>query len=519
MTAISDSPAEKARIEADLRRRAPKGVVLTLDISAPRPVITPFTLRFLIDETGAHFDACSADTEQARAQIIAAAAAAGAGGDLTCTIGLGVPTPAWADAVTMGVGAVSELGSGSITFSDADISLIAAPSVSQDTFDRVVGELESGLPDVFSLHAVLTPKPKATGEKAGPPEFTASLGTDGSVQLRGLLPDARTRDVVSNFARAEFGAAAVLMATRIQPDLPKGWPLRVLTAVQALAEVDNGTVLVRPDLVKIAGVSGAKDASDTVSRILSEKLGQGQEFDISVKYDEKLDPLAGLPTPEECVADLNGVLAEKKIPFDPGSANIAPEAKDTIDKLAAIMKTCVDVPMEVGGFTDSQGREEMNLQLSKDRAQAVVAALMARRVLTGNLTAKGYGETEPVASNDTEEGREANRRIAFRLLTAADTTAPADGTAENGEATGGDGDGAAASDSETVIPVQAADDATPRPPKRPDTLADTAPSDGTDLQDPGPDVGQRWRRVGRLAARAACRYTAGTSLASQRMNT
>ncbi len=73
--------------------------------------------------------------------------------------------------------------------------------------------------------------------------------------------------------------------------------------------------------------------------------------------------------------------------------------------------------MEIAGHTDSQGREEMNLALSRSRADAVLAALMARRVLTSSLTAKGYGEAEPIADNATEEGREANRRIEFRLRT------------------------------------------------------------------------------------------------------
>ncbi len=142
VTAISDSAAEKAKLETSLARRRPEGLKIALDISAPRPVITPFTLRFLIDGDGAHFDACSAENEQSRDRIVAAALDAGATDKQKCTIGLGVPTTVWSDAVTMGIGALKELGAGSITFSDADISLIAADSVHQSDFDGVVGELE-----------------------------------------------------------------------------------------------------------------------------------------------------------------------------------------------------------------------------------------------------------------------------------------------------------------------------------------------------------------------------------------
>lgn len=74
--------------------------------------------------------------------------------------------------------------------------------------------------------------------------------------------------------------------------------------------------------------------------------------------------------------------------------------------------------MEVAGHTDSQGGEDGNRKLSQARAEAVISALGARKVLTRNLTPKGYGESQPIAENDTDKGREANRRIEFVLLDA-----------------------------------------------------------------------------------------------------
>lgn len=452
ITAISDSAAEKARIEANLSRTVPKGLRLALDISAPRPVITPFTLRFLIDENGARFDACSADSERARDRILAAAASAGAMRKNACTIGLGVPTPAWADAVTMGLAAMKELGAGSITFSDADISLIAADTVTQEVFDRVVGELESNLPEVFSLHAVLTPKPAEAAAAPVVPEFVATLSADGRLEMRGRLGDELSRDAVDSFARSRFGSDSVHAATRLAPDMPPGWPMRVLAALEALGELDSGIARVRPEIIRVSGVTGSTTASDSVARILSSRLGEGLNFKLDIRYDERLDPLLGLPTDEECVAGINALLSEQKINFEPGSAQIARDASVTLDRIAEQMKLCPDVPMEVGGHTDAQGREEMNLELSQNRAEAVIAALMERRVLTGNLAALGYGETVPIADNDTETGREANRRIEFRLVK------PAAETAEGGTA---------AADESAVV-VATPDEDTPKPKPRPD---------------------------------------------------
>jgi OmpA-OmpF porin, OOP family len=92
---MTDSAEERRRLEVDLARRVPTGVRLALDISSPRPVITPFNLRFLISDGKGRFDACSADTEEAQARILAAARTAGMEGKGTCTIGLGVPSPNW----------------------------------------------------------------------------------------------------------------------------------------------------------------------------------------------------------------------------------------------------------------------------------------------------------------------------------------------------------------------------------------------------------------------------------------
>ncbi len=93
ITAISRSDAEKRTLEADLARAKPEGLNVSINISAPRPVLTPFTLRFVKDAEGARFDACSADNERARTRILAAGVAAGVEGKAPCTIGLGRADP------------------------------------------------------------------------------------------------------------------------------------------------------------------------------------------------------------------------------------------------------------------------------------------------------------------------------------------------------------------------------------------------------------------------------------------
>jgi OOP family OmpA-OmpF porin len=76
-----------------------------------------------------------------------------------------------------------------------------------------------------------------------------------------------------------------------------------------------------------------------------------------------------------------------------------------------------DLNVEIGGHTDSQGGEDLNQELSSARADAVRAALIARGATDDAIVAKGYGEAEPIADNETAEGRAANRRTTITWFT------------------------------------------------------------------------------------------------------
>ena len=415
VTAISDSAEDKARLEAQLSRAIPEDLQVELSISAPRPVIAPYTTRFILDDDGPRFDACVADTAQALERIERAAEKLGQVSAEDCIEGLGAPSRRWSDAVVMGIDAVGRLGGGTITFSDTDVVLVAALETPPAIFDEVVGELSNALPDVFALDATLPDPPDPSQE--GPATFTATLSPEGQVQLRGRVSDALMNQALENFANAQFGADVVTMGTRVVDDLPQGWSVRTLAAVDALSELSNGAVVVTPDLLTVRGNTGSNGANARISRLLIDRLGEQAEFEIDVTYIEALDPIAGLPTPEECVDKILGLTSERKIIFDPGSATLTAESGALVDDIAEVLRRCADLKLEIAGYTDSQGRDSMNLELSQQRANSVLAALRDRRVPVGSFEAVGYGETDPIADNSTEEGREANRRIEFRLIT------------------------------------------------------------------------------------------------------
>jgi OOP family OmpA-OmpF porin len=127
--------------------------------------------------------------------------------------------------------------------------------------------------------------------------------------------------------------------------------------------------------------------------------------------------VAALPLdPRRCVADLNRAVADRGIQFDPGRARIDPASREGIGALAAILHRCPAARVEIGGHTDTQGGDDLNEHLSRNRAEAVLDALLDAGIPHDRLAAQGYGAREPIAPNDTPEGRAQNRRIAFRLL-------------------------------------------------------------------------------------------------------
>ena len=414
VNAISDSIEEKRNLETRLARNTPDNVALAVSISAPRPVISPFTTRFVLDDQGARFLACAVDGPDAERAVLKAATDAGFEGKSTCVQALGAPSRTWGDAVAMSIAAVGKMGGGTVTISDTDVTLVAAMGTGQATFDDAIGTLENALPDVFALDAELPRAPEVGDE--GPPQFTATRSPEGEVQLRGRMPDDLTNSTAKNYAQAKFGRDGVTMGTRVTDGLPNGWAVRVLAGIEALSALSNGSVTVQPELVVVRGNTGNPDASADITRMLIDKLGQAAKVEIDITYVKQLDPIAALPTPEECVAQIGIVTEARKILFDPSSATITADTQPVVDDIAEILKKCPELKMQIAGYTDSQGREVMNQQLSQERASAVLSALRLRRVPVASFEATGFGEADPIATNDTAEGREANRRIEFTLI-------------------------------------------------------------------------------------------------------
>jgi len=156
-------------------------------------------------------------------------------------------------------------------------------------------------------------------------------------------------------------------------------------------------------------------------------LNSGGNYGIAVKADgylfhsENFDIPAGSDynmvnkTVELKNIKCGSKIALRNVFFDTGKSTIRPESNTELDRLVKLMNDVTTLKIELSGHTDNTGSATSNQTLSQDRAQAVVNYLVSKGISASRLVAKGYGSDRPVASNDSNEGRQENRRTEFEI--------------------------------------------------------------------------------------------------------
>jgi outer membrane protein OmpA-like peptidoglycan-associated protein len=126
------------------------------------------------------------------------------------------------------------------------------------------------------------------------------------------------------------------------------------------------------------------------------------------------------PKPKRVEVTADKIVINEKIMFDFDKATIKPESHDLLNEVVSVIKENPHIrKISIEGHTDSDGSDKYNQKLSEGRANAVKEYLVEHGTADGMLTSKGWGESKPIADNDTPEGKEKNRRVEF-LITAQD---------------------------------------------------------------------------------------------------
>jgi len=144
--------------------------------------------------------------------------------------------------------------------------------------------------------------------------------------------------------------------------------------------------------------------------VLAEGFTQEDPYQLNIK----LRPVkAVVNTPKTDEAD--GSIAFRNVLFASGSAELLPVSEDELNRLAELLTKASGLEVVIAGHTDDVGGDATNQQLSEDRAAAVKDYLVGKGIVESRITTAGYGETRPVANNNSEEGRARNRRTTFKL--------------------------------------------------------------------------------------------------------
>jgi len=184
------------------------------------------------------------------------------------------------------------------------------------------------------------------------------------------------------------------------------------------SKTKKGAVIGAAGGAVVGGVIGKAAGSTIIGAILGAAVGGAAGAYIGHYMDKQA---------EEIRKDLEGAKVERigegiKITFDSGllfdvdKSDLRDASKTNLTDLARILNKYPDTNILMEGHTDSTGPDEYNLTLSKQRSEAVAYYLAEQAVSSGRFSVTGYGEAQPIVTNDTEEGRQQNRRVDVAIM-------------------------------------------------------------------------------------------------------
>jgi OOP family OmpA-OmpF porin len=295
---------------------------------------------------------------------------------------------------------VGKLKDGKIILSDNKVSLAG---MARDLGGReAIAAALKNLPEGFSV--------AANDVKAPPYIFQAYKDPVAlTVTLTGYVPDNSVHAALAAAAGRKFFSEKVVDNLKASIGAPSGFAAAVLPALGALSRLSTGTLVVSDREVKLSGDAFYDSAAVQIRSGLGKDFPQGWQFKADISVKPAVAPVdAGV-----CQQLFSDLLAKGRIRFESGRAAIDPDSAGLLDRLIETASRCPTSNIEIAGHTDADGEDASNQVLSEKRAQAVNDYLVKAGLPASRFIATGYGSTQPIASNDTDEGKAQNRRIDF----------------------------------------------------------------------------------------------------------
>ena len=295
---------------------------------------------------------------------------------------------------------VGKLKDGKVAISDTKVSVAG---MARDLGGReAIAAALKNLPEGFSV--------AANEIKAPPYIFQAYKDPVAvTVTLTGYVPDNNVHAAIASAAARKFFNEKVVDNLKASVGAPSGFVNAVVPALGALSRLSTGTMVVSDREIKLSGDAFYDAAAAQIRANLAKDFPRGWQVnaEISVK------PAAAPVDATVCQQLFSDLLAKEKIRFESGRATIDPDSAGLLDRLIETALRCPNANIEIAGHTDADGENAFNQALSEKRAQAVTDYLVKAGLPASRFTAMGYGSSQPVASDDTDEGKAQNRRIDF----------------------------------------------------------------------------------------------------------
>jgi len=295
---------------------------------------------------------------------------------------------------------IAKLKDGKITLSDNKVTL-AGMARELGGREAIAAALKN-LPEGYSV--------AANDVKAPPYIFQAYKDPVAvTLTLTGYVPDNNAHAALVAAAGRKFFSEKVVDNLKASIGAPAGFAAAVVPALGALSRLSTGTLVVTDREVKLSGDALYEAAAGQIRAGLGKEFPQGWQFkpEISVK------PAAAPVDPTVCQQLFADLLGKARIRFESGKADIVADSAGLLDRLIETALRCPNANIEVAGHTDADGEEAANQALSEKRAQAVADYLIKAGLPANRFTPVGFGSTQPIAGNDSEQGKAQNRRIDF----------------------------------------------------------------------------------------------------------
>jgi OmpA-OmpF porin, OOP family len=399
VTLGAEAFSEEGRQSAVASVDAVPGVRLVNDETRLVPEAKPFVWSAERDVVRVTL-AGSAPLPAIKGRLVDAAKAALGNVEVADQMGLarGAP-PRFENAAILLLDQIARLKDGKITISDSKVQLTG---MARELGGReAIAAALKNLPEGFAV---------ANEVKAPPYVFQAYKDPVAvTVTLSGYVPDNNIHAAIVQAATRKFFNEKVVDNLKESVGAPSGFAAAVVPALGALSRLSTGTLVVADREVKLSGDAFYDGAATQLRAGLGKDFPQGYQY----KADVTVKPAAAPVDPTVCQQLFAELLGKGRIRFESGRANIDPDSAGLLDRLIETALRCPTTTIEIAGHTDSAGEDAANQALSERRAQAVVDYLVKAGLPANRFTAVGYGSAQPVADNESDEGKAQNRRIEF----------------------------------------------------------------------------------------------------------